>query len=748
MVASFPLSVEEIEAARRAGVFFAVAGKDNPNDSRLPASYRDDPFFGYYFEPGHVRLPSGTRSIVFAGPWRRVTRRTMRDAAEQNISVLYCRVGHRWMALPTYAVFRQLWNARHGRREPGARRHRLARLPAVAAYNLLRTILSPRSFLRSLRWYWSTRLDAKPEELMQSALVDARHHGFERICLAASFPLTIAEVDEWLDHELVEGIVTKDNPDAPAVPIDRVAPGMLGFYWEPGFWQLPDSARHIYFIGSWRLVTRAMLREAVKRDVVSLSVRSGLAWWPVPLKALVMLSRFLPRSVRGGLEPLKLDPEIFHRILGGAVAPRPANAASRVVMVCGSLSPGGAERQVMYSMLGLKRKGEPVQLLCDHLTPNHPSRYDFYLPALRDAGIEVRTIRSRASGDLKRRRLDLPKSFRDCVHGLPQGLAADIANLYLEFRELKPQIVHAWLDWSNIRAGLAAVLAGVPTVIISGRNLNPSHFALYQPYMDPAYKALCRFPNVVFLNNSRAGAIDYARWLEVEPSRIQVIPNGIDFGDRKRAEPAVRAAFRVKLGVPAEAPLIGGIFRLYPEKRPLLWVEAAALVAAAHPAAHFVIYGQGILLEEIQALIEEFGLADRFHLPGVTDDVLTALSAMDVFVLTSSGEGLPNVVLEAQWVGTAVVAADAGGTREALDEGRTGWIVEEATAEAIARQISALLDEPALLQDCIERGPAFVRRQFSLERMVASTIGAYRHSPVAPIFDIDIRQEESIWEGS
>ncbi len=71
---------------------------------------------------------------------------------------------------------------------------------------------------------------------------------------------------------------------------------------------------------------------------------------------------------------------------------------------------------------------------------------------------------------------------------LPEDLAADIKALYEEFVALRPEIVHAWLDWDNVRAGIAAVLAGVPTIILSGRNLNPKHFQFYRPYMDAAYR--------------------------------------------------------------------------------------------------------------------------------------------------------------------------------------------------------------------------------------------------------------------
>ena len=115
------------------------------------------------------------------------------------------------------------------------------------------------------------------------------------------------------------------------------------------------------------------------------------------------------------------------------------------------------------------------------------------------------------------------------------------------------------------------------------------------------------------------------------------------------------------------------MFRLEAEKRPLLWVETAALLARQVPDMHFVIFGQGSMREEVLRAAERQGIAARLTLAGVTSDVLSAMSIMDVFLLASFGEGLPNVLLEAQWVGTPVVVTDVGGAKEAVEPGVTGW---------------------------------------------------------------------------
>ena len=195
---------------------------------------------------------------------------------------------------------------------------------------------------------------------------------------------------------------------------------------------------------------------------------------------------------------------------------------------------------------------------------------------------------------------------------LPQELAVDIAHFYSEFSELRPEVVHTWLDWDNVRGGLAAALAGVPRVVISGRNINPSHFALYQPYMDPAYRVLAQLPNVTIINNSRAGADDYADWIGIPHDRIKVVYNAVDFGDRRRLSVRECADLRASLKFPQGSFVIGGVFRLEEEKRPILWVQTAALLARQVPNIHFVIFGQGTRRDAILEVANEKNLPSNY----------------------------------------------------------------------------------------------------------------------------------------
>ena len=423
-----------------------------------------------------------------------------------------------------------------------------------------------------------------------------------------------------------------------------------------------------------------------------------------------------------GTPPHDISRKAFEQLLANADPVR-NDAGGPVVMCCGSLVPGGAERQIVNTLCGLAQHGlrDRLILLAECLTPNRPERYDFYLPMLQQAGIAAREIRE----------TNEPHDFGppgasvaiEAIKRLP--LMTDVANLYREFTDLKPAVVHAWLDRSSVRAGLAAVLAGVPNVVLSGRNLNPTNFFFFAPYLLPAYQALAQKAQVQFINNSEAGAEDYAQWMGVPRERFRVVLNGVDFDTFARPSPEAIGALRASLGAPPGVPLVGGLFRFSPEKRPELWIETAALIAAAQKDCRFALFGMGPLRSDMIALAGKRGLADRLAIRDVTAEPLVALAAFDVCLLTSAAEGTPNVALEAQWLGTPVIATAGGGTREALDLGASGWLVEEPHADALAKAVLQALSDTNSKAAAAVRGPVFVKRRFGMDRMLRETLELY-----------------------
>ena len=417
----------------------------------------------------------------------------------------------------------------------------------------------------------------------------------------------------------------------------------------------------------------------------------------------------------------------FEKTLEGTKHPlleRKDLVSGRIVVINTSLTHGGAERQVVNTLLGLVRHGHTdVTLLCDflHSRPEH----DFYLWQLQNTPVEATEIRTSLNLANHDRLAPMAERIEQILKPLPPAVKDDILYYVCEFLLRRPEVVHLWQDATNIKGAVAALLVGIPTIIVSMRNMTPNRFAYYLPWMWSGYKALAQYSEVIMLNNSRAGAGDYTQWLGLPENRIRVLYNGIEADNMQPVPESESTAYRKTLGIPADAPVVGGIFRFYPEKDPLLWVEVMGKVAKVHPDVVFLLIGAGHMLEEMRAHAEAVGVADRFHTPGTVKNAALPLSLFDVFLLTSRIEGTPNVVIEAQWLGVPVVATDAGGTADAVDNGKTGWIVKNRDATALAERVLFILDHHEWDEAAITASREFAAKRFGLDRMIAETHRLY-----------------------
>ena len=123
--------------------------------------------------------------------------------------------------------------------------------------------------------------------------------------------------------------------------------------------------------------------------------------------------------------------------------------------------------------------------------------------------------------------------------------------------------------------------------------------------------------------------------------------------------------------------------------------------------------------------IDVLGLRDRLVLPGAVTGIGLIYAALDVILLTSMTEGLPNVLIEAQAAGRPVVAADVGGVSEAVADGKTGRVVRGRSPQRLAAAVLDVLGDPSWAARVEAEGPAFVTSRFGLERMVTEMLKIY-----------------------
>jgi glycosyltransferase involved in cell wall biosynthesis len=325
----------------------------------------------------------------------------------------------------------------------------------------------------------------------------------------------------------------------------------------------------------------------------------------------------------------------------------------------------------------------------------------------------------------------------------PRAGAAAVAPLYAlaarqavatQLRRRRFDLVHAhWIVPNGVAA--AAALAGGRTGRGSGGGV-PLAIGLHGSDVFLAerrgVRALARWAlrRASLLTGSSPELVERVCALGFPARLSRVIPYGVDTV-RFAPDPGRRRAWRERLHIPDGAPVLLGVGRMAAKKG--FGVLAAALPALleAEPRLHVVLAGGGDLLPELAAATERW--RERVHLPGAVDrDTLPDLyRAADLFVLPAvhdrqgNVDGLPNVILEAMATGLPVVASRISGIPLAVEDGRTGLLVPEQDAAALAAALRRLLADGDAARAMGERGRRKAESELTWEVIAARHREAY-----------------------
>ncbi|MEC4888806.1 MAG: glycosyltransferase [Nitrospira sp.] len=298
--------------------------------------------------------------------------------------------------------------------------------------------------------------------------------------------------------------------------------------------------------------------------------------------------------------------------------------------------------------------------------------------------------------------------------GLANLNAVRQAAAFIAFlKKAKIQIVQTFDLYTNVFGLPLARLAGVPITVGSRRD----HGVKRTVWQVRAERWSLRLAMRVVAN---AEAIK-SRLVEdgtLPMERIIVIKNGLDLSRFSIPHHTLQHS-----GECDSQPVIFAVVaNLRPEKGHLMFVRAAQIVASVCPDARFALIGDGPMRQKVLALIEGLGLREKFHLMGAVTNVPQALQKIDVVVSPSDTEGLPNAVLEGMAASRAVVATDAGGTRELVAEGVTGHLVPTGDVEGLASRMIALYKAPSIRESMGAHARKQVEQCHSAE-YVASRFG-------------------------
>ncbi|MDH4188278.1 MAG: glycosyltransferase, partial [Nitrospira sp.] len=122
--------------------------------------------------------------------------------------------------------------------------------------------------------------------------------------------------------------------------------------------------------------------------------------------------------------------------------------------------------------------------------------------------------------------------------------------------------------------------------------------------------------------------------------------------------------------------------------------------------------------QPIKKLVEDLSLEDRFMFLGFRSDIPKILQELDVFVLSSTSEGMPLAVLEAMASGKAIVTTQCGGIPEIVEYGHNGLLVPPSDSSALAAAIGDLLVDRSKADQLGANARVRFQKEFTVGRMI------------------------------
>ena len=324
----------------------------------------------------------------------------------------------------------------------------------------------------------------------------------------------------------------------------------------------------------------------------------------------------------------------------------------------------------------------------------------------------------------------------------PRADLRALLDLRSAFEKMRPHVVHAHTSKAGALARLAARLAGVPAVYSPHGHL----FYGYYGKLGTALVALAERVLASLAPQRIAVLTDTSRTEHLARGigrfdQFVTIPSGIDL-KRFVRDDAARREMRSELHLAPEDFAVGWVGRFVEVKGPDVFIEACGLIAQELPRAVFVLAGDGELRGVVEERAAELGIGDRCRFLGRRKDVPAILSACDAYVLSSRNEGLGLSIVEALACGTPVVAADVGGVRDLLQDGRFGLLVPYdgssklfdaygSTNSHLTREARGLADAVILLAEDETRRNVFIKtgleraKDFDVDRMVNAFADLY-----------------------
>lgn len=301
----------------------------------------------------------------------------------------------------------------------------------------------------------------------------------------------------------------------------------------------------------------------------------------------------------------------------------------------------------------------------------------------------------------------------------------------------KPHIVHTHGAKPGFAGRTAAWIAGVPVVI------HTFHGHIFHSYFSKRISGfIARLERLVGRITTTAIALSESqknelvhRYNILPAAKITVIPLGFAL-DEDKDNAAHRQNFRKKYNLRDNEIAIGIIGRIVPVKNHSFFVKVIDRILTSdvkNPPAFFII-GDGDLRvnaedelrrKNIMFSKEAIGRETRVVFTSWLTNINEVMNGLDIVVLTSLNEGTPLSIIEAQFFKKPVVATNAGGVKDSMEDGITGFLIEKNNIAAFCERLTSLINDECLRHTMGMEGNKFANAKFSKQKEITAIKDLY-----------------------
>jgi len=344
----------------------------------------------------------------------------------------------------------------------------------------------------------------------------------------------------------------------------------------------------------------------------------------------------------------------------------------------------GGAKQVYYLIEGLQSKGIENILVCP-----------------KDSGI------ARVAGNL------VSKLYSVKMRGDLDVLF--IWTLYKIMVNERPDIIHLHSRrGADLLGGIAAKLYKKAKIVLTRRVDNP----------EPAIWAKLKYrlyDKIIAISNAIKDVLIQEG---VPHDKIITIKSATDIDEiTTRCD---KEWFLKEFELPENVFVIAMVAQFIERKGHRFLIEVAAELIDKHPEVRFLLFGRGPLEDEIKNKVRQKGIESFFRFCGFRDDLNRLYACFDLMVHPATMEGLGVSLIEASAAGVPIVAFNAGGIPEIINNGETGIVIDLKDKEGFIKAVLTLIENEKLRQKMTVASKNRVRQEFSKEQMVQQNFQLYK----------------------